>query len=357
MSGTSLDGVDAALVDFGQTTSVLLQTHFCPYDAGLREQLLALHHPGHDELDRAALLSNRLSRLYAQATMDLLEKAGVVVQQVSAIGCHGQTVRHCPEPGRHYTIQLINAALLAELTRITVVADFRSRDIAAGGQGAPLVPAFHAAAFKHATHHRVIANIGGIANITSLDPAKPVIGFDCGPGNLLMDAWCLRHTGKPFDKDGQWAATGRVIAALLKDFLAEDFFIRQPPKSTGRDLFNTHWLESKLRGTEAPQDVQATLLQFTVTTIAQAIMEHCPSADEVYLCGGGAHNQVLLNRLIDNLPGKIVALTDRLGVAADWVEAYAFAWLAQQTLERKMGSLAEVTGARGNRILGAIYPA
>ncbi|MDE2388658.1 MAG: anhydro-N-acetylmuramic acid kinase [Betaproteobacteria bacterium] len=358
MSGTSLDGVDAVLVDFGQTVPNLLRTHFCPYDAGLREQLLALHHPSHDELDRAALLSNRLAWLYAQATMDLLEKAGVPAQQVSAIGCHGQTIRHCPEAGKHYTIQLNNAALLAELTRITVVADFRSRDIAAGGQGAPLVPAFHEAAFKHAALHRVIVNIGGIANITRLDPAKPVIGFDCGPGNLLMDAWCLRHTGKTFDKDGQWAATGRVIPALLEDFLAEDFFVRQPPKSTGRDLFNIHWLESKLHGTdEAPQDVQATLLQFTAITIAGAIQTYCPSAEEVYLCGGGAHNGILLNRLIDSLPERIVTLTDQLGVAADWVEAFAFAWLAQQTLARKTGSLAEVTGARGDRILGAIYPA
>ena len=357
MSGTSLDGVDAVLVDFGQTAPNLLQTHFSPYDARLREQLLALHHPGHDELDRAALLSNQLSRLYAQATMDLLEKAGVPAQQVAAIGCHGQTIRHRPEADKHYTIQLNNAALLAELTRITVVADFRSRDIAAGGQGAPLVPAFHDAAFKHAIHHRVIVNIGGIANITSLDPAKPVIGFDCGPGNLLMDTWCLRHTGRTYDENGAWAATGRVIPALLENFLAEDFFARQPPKSTGRDLFNIHWMESKLHGTEAPQDVQATLLQFTATTIAQAIQTHCSSADEVYLCGGGAHNGLLLNRLIDNLPGRIVALTDQLGVAADWVEAFAFAWLAQQTLARKTGSLAEVTGARGNRILGAIYPA
>ncbi|MBS0424919.1 MAG: anhydro-N-acetylmuramic acid kinase [Proteobacteria bacterium] len=357
MSGTSLDGVDGVLVDFGQAAPSLLQTHFSPYDAGLREQLLALHHPGHDELDRAALLSNRLSRLYAQAVMDLLEKANVPVQRVAAIGCHGQTIRHCPEAGKHYTIQLNNAALLAELTRISVVADFRSRDIAAGGQGAPLVPAFHHAVFRHATHHRVIVNIGGIANITSLDPAKPVIGFDCGPGNLLMDAWCLRHTGKAYDKDGQWAATGRVIPALLEDLLVEDFFARLPPKSTGRDLFNIHWLESKLRGVEVPQDVQATLLQFTAATIARAIQMHCPTAGEVYLCGGGAHNGLLLNRLIDNLPGRIVALTDRLGVTADWVEAFAFAWLAQQTLMRKTGSLAEVTGARGNRILGAIYPA
>ena len=268
MSGTSLDGVDAVLVDFSQTAPNLLQTHFSPYDAGLCEQLLALHHPGHDELDRAALLSNRLSRLYAQAVMDLLEKANVPAQQVTAIGCHGQTIRHCPEVGKHYTIQLNNAALLAELTRITVIADFRSRDIAAGGQGAPLVPAFHDAVFKHAAHHRVIVNIGGIANITSLDPAKPVIGFDCGPGNLLMDSWCLRHTGKAYDKDGQWAATGRIIPAFLEDLLAEEFFARQPPKSTGRDLFNIHWQPMRAAPHCSTMQTERSL-QFTQTKLAE----------------------------------------------------------------------------------------
>jgi len=357
MSGTSLDGVDAVLVDFSAAAPVLQETFFCPYDDELRQQLLALHQPGHDELNRAAILSNQLSSLYAQATAGVLENIGIAARQVAAIGCHGQTIRHCPEPGKHYTIQLINAALLAELTQITVVADFRSRDIAAGGQGAPLVPAFHHAVFTHANHHRVIVNIGGIANITRLDPRLPVSGFDCGPGNLLMDTWCSRHTGSTYDKDGQWAASGRIIPALLERFLSEDFFARKPPKSTGRDLFNLHWLKQKLRGGEAPHDVQATLLQLTATTIARSIQEHCPAAEEVYLCGGGAHNTTLVNRLTDSMPGKIVALTDQLGVAVDWVEAFAFAWLAHQAIVRKAGSLAEVTGAKGNRILGAIYPA
>lgn len=357
MSGTSLDGVDAVLVDFNAVAPVLRQTFFCPYDDELREQLLALHQPGHDELNRAATLSNRLSCFYAQAVTGVLENAGMDARRIAAIGCHGQTIRHCPEAGKNYTIQLANAALLAELTRITVVADFRSRDIAAGGQGAPLVPAFHHAVFRHANYHRVIVNIGGIANITRLDPGQPVNGFDCGPGNLLMDAWCLRHTGNTYDKDGQWAASGRIIPALLERFLSEDFFARKPPKSTGRDLFNLHWLEQKLCGDEAPHDVQATLLQLTATTIAKSIQEHCPAAEEIYLCGGGAHNTALVDRLTASMPGKIVALTDQLGVAADWVEAFAFAWLAHQTLARKAGSLAEVTGARGNRILGAIYPA
>jgi len=357
MSGTSLDGVDAVLVDFSNPTPVLLQTFFCGYDNRLREQLLSLHQPGHDELNRAAILSNQLSSLYAQATLGLLENSGIVPQQIVAIGCHGQTVRHCPEVEKNYTIQLVNAALLAELTQITVVADFRSRDIAAGGQGAPLVPAFHEALFKHSDRHRVIVNIGGIANITSLDPYHPIIGFDCGPGNLLMDAWCLRHTGKIYDNNGKWAITGRIIPALLEALLADYFFLRQPPKSTGRDLFNIQWLKKKLIGDEAPEDVQATLLQLTAISIARSIHEYCPTAEEIYICGGGAHNTLLIKRLIDAIPGKAVALTDQLGVAADWVEAFAFAWLAQQTMLRKTGNLSVVTGAKGDRILGAIYPA
>lgn len=357
MSGTSLDGVDAALVDFSAATPVLLQTFFCPYDDELRTQLLSLHQSGHDELHRAAILSNQLSRLYAEATAGLLKNAGAGFQQITAIGCHGQTIRHCPEVERGYTIQLVNAALLAELTQITVVIDFRSRDMAAGGQGAPLVPVFHHALFTSATCHRVIVNIGGIANITRLDPHSKIIGFDCGPGNILMDAWCLRHTGKNYDQDGQWAATGQIIPALLEKLLHDHFFSRQPPKSTGRELFNLEWLEEKLLGNKAPEDVQATLLELTVKAIAQSIHDHCSTATEIYVCGGGAHNTLLMNRLMGAMPGKKIALTDQLGVAADWVEAFAFAWLAQQTMLRKTGNLAAVTGAKGDRVLGAIYPA
>lgn len=357
MSGTSLDGVDAVLVDFSDSVPALVQTFFCPYADKLRTQLLSLHRPDYDELNRAAILSNQLSCLYAEATTGLLKKSGIVSQQVVAIGCHGQTIRHCPEAERNYTIQLVNAALLAELTQITVVSDFRSRDIAAGGQGAPLVPAFHQALFKSPDCHRIIVNIGGIANITGLDPNNQIIGFDCGPGNILMDAWCLRHIGKVYDKNGQWAATGRMIPAILESLLIDDFFLRQPPKSTGRELFNLKWLEGKLQGDEAPEDVQATLLQLTVMAIAESIHEYCATAEEIYVCGGGAHNTLLMDRLSDAIPGKKVALTDQLGVAADWVEAFAFAWLAQQALLRKTGNLAAVTGAKGGRVLGAIYPA
>ncbi len=357
MSGTSLDGVDAVLVNFNAPNPSLIQTLFRFYDNELRGQLLSLQQPGFNELHRTAMLDKQLSCLYAEVVIDLLANAGIGAKQIIAIGCHGQTVRHCPEVEKCYTVQLVNAALLAELTHITVVSDFRSRDMAAGGQGAPLVPAFHHALFKSALCHRVIVNIGGIANITSLDPNNTIIGFDCGPGNILLDAWCLHHTGEIYDNNGQWAATGKVISSLLKNLLNDLFFSRQPPKSTGRELFNFQWLEKKLLGNELPQDVQATLLQLTVLTIAKAIAEYCATATEIYICGGGAHNVLLISQLADAMPDKKVALIDKLGVAADWVEAFAFAWLAQQAILRKTGSLSAVTGAKGDRILGAIYPA
>lgn len=357
MSGTSLDGVDTVLVDFSTSAPILIETLFCPYDDELRAQLLSLHQSGYDELHRAAVLSNQLSCLYAETVISLLKNAGIGFEQVTAIGCHGQTIRHCPEMERRYTIQLVNAALLAELTQITVVIDFRSRDIAAGGQGAPLVPAFHHALFQNSSCHRVIVNIGGIANITSLDPYNKIIGFDCGPGNILMDAWCLRHIGRNYDKDGRWAAAGQIIFTLLENLLSDHFFSCQPPKSTGRELFNLEWLDRKLLGNEAPEDVQATLLQLTVMAIVRSIDDYCSTATEIYVCGGGGHNTSLMNRLIDAMPERKVALTDQLGVAADWVEAFAFAWLTQQTILRKAGNLTAVTGAKGGRILGAIYPA
>lgn len=357
MSGTSLDGVDVVLVDFQDSPPALLQTFFLPYDDELRRQLLELHQSGNDELHRAAILSNQLSQCYAQAVISLLEIANFIPERIIAIGCHGQTVRHCPEKEKGYTIQLVNSALLAELTGISVVSDFRSRDIAAGGQGAPLVPAFHQAVFMHADSPRVIVNIGGIANITRLNSRLPVMGFDSGPGNLIMDAWCLRHIGQHYDDNGHWAASGHVIATLLDTCMADPYFECNPPKSTGRDRFNLEWLEQKISGNELPEDVQATLLQLTVQSIAAAIIQFCPNTEEVYVCGGGAHNAALMRRLAGEMPGKKVEMTDRLGVAADWVEAFAFAWLGRRALLRETGNLASVTGAKGERILGAIYPA
>lgn len=357
MSGTSLDGVDAVLVDLNPSQPTLIQTFFLPYTDTLKSRILALHYSGYDELNKAALLSNQLSYLYAQAIDGLINSDTIPRKDIVAIGCHGQTIRHCPESDKHYTIQLVNAALLAELAHIPVIADFRSRDIAAGGQGAPLVPAFHKAMFMDSSHRRTIVNIGGIANLTYLDPNSPVSGFDSGPGNLLLDAWCLQHTGKAYDKDGQWAATGTILSALLGKFFTTEFFSWPPPKSTGRDLFNFKWLESHLQGNESPKDVQATLLQLTVRSIAGGIEKYYPATDEIYLCGGGAHNLNLVNHLTNMFISKKVALTDALGIPADWVEAFAFAWLAQQTMLRQSGNIPSVTGAKGERVLGAVYPA
>ena len=355
MSGTSLDGIDTALVDLSGAQPELVATHFQTYPPALKDALLALHQPSLDEIHQAQIISNQLARDYAKATIALLQKADVPADQIQAIGCHGQTVRHRPEHG--YTIQLNNAALLAELTHIHVVSDFRSRDIAAGGQGAPLVPAFHDKVLRHPEIHRAILNIGGIANLTDLAPGKTTRGFDTGPGNLLMDAWIARHQGKSYDKDGAWAASGRIIPALLQRLLDESFFDVPPPKSTGRDLFNLDWLMQQLSGDEAPEDVQATLLALTGDSIATAVDRFCTGTAELYLCGGGAHNSALLSHLQRALPLCRIQKTEVLGIAADWMEAVAFAWLAQQALHLHPTNLPAVTGARHPCVLGAIYPA
>ena len=375
MSGTSLDGVDAALVDFVDFVDFadfvdlagsprLVASHYVPYPDHLRTELLALHVAGPSELHRAALASNRLALLYADAVSALLENAGLKAQAIAAIGCHGQTIRHRPEAG--YTLQLNNAALLAERTGIRVVADFRSRDIAAGGQGAPLVPAFHAACFRDATRHRVILNLGGIANITSLPPhsaesaanaAAAVIGFDTGPANMLLDAWAATHLGKPYDADGAFAASGQVIPGLLERCLGDPYFAAPPPKSTGRDHFNLDWLHAMGTAAHRPQDVQATLAELSARSIAQAIARWCPEAQEVHACGGGTHNAQLMKRIAGMLGEIPLAATGALGIPADWVEAMAFAWLAREALCARPGNLPAVTGASGPRVLGAIYPA
>jgi anhydro-N-acetylmuramic acid kinase len=355
MSGTSLDGVDAALVEFSAGQVKLLGTHYLPYGQPLKDTLLALHHPANDELHRAQLAANDLARLYAQATVALLKDTATAAANVRAIGCHGQTLRHRPECG--YTLQLGNAALLAELTGIAVVSDFRSRDIAAGGQGAPLVPAFHDRMLRHPDIHRVIVNIGGISNLTDLAPGQAARGFDCGPGGLLLDAWITRHQGCAFDNEGSWAASGKVIPALLQALLTEPFLHAAPPKSSGRDLFNMAWLEQKIGGDMAPVDVQATLLALTVHAIADAVKRFCVGAEEVYLCGGGAHNRALVAQLELALPHCRIQATDLLGISADWMEAIAFAWLARQAVHGQCANLPAVTGARHPCILGAIYQA
>lgn len=359
MSGTSLDGVDAALVDFspaehGTQFCRIAGTQFVAYPPALRHELLALHAASENELERTALLGNRLAALYAQAVEQLLNRAGFEPSLINVIGCHGQTIRHRPELG--FTLQIGNAALLAELTGISVVADFRSRDIAAAGQGAPLVPAFHQAAFADARYHRVIVNIGGIANLTSLPVGGQISGFDSGPGNMLMDAWSEIHLGKAYDESGHWAASGQPIDELLEALLAHDFFRQPPPKSTGRELFNLQWLRQYLQPGHKSVDIQRTLLELTAHSIAVAINKHCDGADEVYVCGGGAHNRALLQRLQQLVHPAKISLTDDLGVSVDWVEAAAFAWLARQCLRNQAGNIPAVTGAKGSRVLGAIYP-
>ena len=355
MSGTSLDGVDAALVDFSGAVPSILATAYLPYPDELREQVLSLHEKQRDELRLALVLANKLAQIYAQAVRAVLDPGAVPASAVLALGCHGQTVRH--QPGQGYSLQLNNPALLAELSGIAVVTDFRSRDIAAGGQGAPLVPAFHDALFRDAARHRVILNIGGIANLTDLAPGRPTRGFDCGPGNLLLDAWAQLHLGKPFDEGGRWAQTGKIQMDLLARLLAHGFFAMAPPKSCGREQFNLTWLAACLSGAEAPADVQATLTALTATTAQQAILRSSGPPEELYICGGGAHNDALMGELERLLPSTAVESTEALGLPADWVEAVAFAWLAQRTLAGLPGNLPEVTGARGPRVLGAIYPA
>lgn len=365
MSGTSLDGVDGILAEFSADGSVrqTLAAAYVPFPDELRAELMALQSAGPDEIHREAIAANALVAHYAECVHDLLQQTQLDAARVSAVGVHGQTIRHRPEAG--YTRQINNPALLAELTGIDVIADLRSRDIAAGGQGAPLVPAFHQALFGSTTENRVLVNIGGIANISILpkDKSTPVIGFDTGPGNVLMDAWIAQHNGQPYDADGAWAKTGNVHAELLAALRDEAFFAAAPPKSTGRDLFHPAWLARKLADFPAlaSADVQTTLAVFTATTLADAIKLYAPQTQAVYVCGGGAYNHYLLSLLhyalkLHQATIKVES-TVALGVAPNQVEALAFAWLAQRFTVREPGNLPSVTGARGLRILGALYPA
>jgi anhydro-N-acetylmuramic acid kinase len=361
MSGTSLDGADAVLVDFASGKPSVLAHLSAPFPKALKGTLLALNTSGHDELHQAALAGNAVSRIYASLVLSLISTANCSPHEISAIGAHGQTVRHRPQEfdGTGYTLQLQNPSLLAELTKIAVVADFRSRDVAAGGQGAPLVPAFHQGVFGSATETVLVLNVGGISNISVLPASGPVLGFDCGPGNALMDYWCQFHTGQPFDAQGRWAASGSVHAALLDDLGQEPFLHKPPPKSTGRDLFNARWLNEKLQrhSGAAPADVQATLTEFTAQACAQSVLQYGQAGRLLAVCGGGALNTHLLQRLQAKLPSVRVKTTDTLGLPVMQVEACAFAWLARQTIQGQPGNLPNATGAQGARILGAIYPA
>ena len=356
MSGTSLDGLDIALIEQGEQCQ-LLAHHYLPLPAPLRKQLLDLCSPGADELARAAIAEQHWATLAAQGINELLERQGLSPSAIRAIGSHGQTVRH--EPARGFTVQIGNPALLAELTGISVVADFRRRDVAAGGQGAPLVPAFHQALFQRPGVARAILNVGGFSNLSLLEDGSPTLGFDCGPGNVLMDAWIERQLGEAFDRDGAWAASGQLQQSLLDSLLSDPFFAGTGPKSTGRELFNMPWLMGHLQQQPAlkSEDVQATLLELTAVSIVRSLLQAQPHCQELLVCGGGAHNKALLARLQALLPNAQVKDTDALGVPADWVEAMAFAWLAHCCLDGIPANRPEVTGARGLRVLGAIYPA
>ena len=360
MSGTSLDGVDGVLAQADAADALCTRAHtHLPCPSALRAELLALNQAGHDELHRAALAGNGLAALYAQAVQRLLAQAGVAAADVVAMGAHGQTVRHRPGEfdGHGYTNQLLNGALLAELTGIDVVCDLRSRDVAAGGQGAPLVPAFHAARFGRAGRDLAVLNIGGIANLTLLRADGTVLGLDTGPGNMLMDLWCQRHRGQAYDAGGDWAASGQVNAALLAVMLGEPYFARRPPKSTGRDLFSAGWLDARLAGSAlARADVMATLAELTARSAVDALRSLGVVVDELLVCGGGAHNAHLMRRLAA-LADCAVHSTAEVDVPPDQVEALAFAWLACAFVARKPGNLPTVTGARGPRVLGALYPA
>ena len=365
MSGTSLDGVDGVLADWSANQPQVLAHAHQAFPAQWRSEMLALNTAGPNELHRAALAANEVSRSYAAVVTRLLKDASIPAAQISALGAHGQTVRHQPlaHDGTGYTLQLINGALLAELTGIGTVCDLRSRDVAAGGQGAPLVPAFHAGMFGRPGKDVAVLNIGGIANLTPLPADGSVSGFDCGPGNALMDGWCERHTGRAYDAGGEWAASGQVHHGLLKHLLGEPFFAKAPPKSTGRDLLHLSWVDRGLQEATSADptglsaaDVQATLTELTAACAATALQRHAPRTATLLVCGGGAFNHHLMARLRSRLPAVEVLSTAAAGVPPDQVEALAFAWLARAFVLREPGNLPAVTGARGPRVLGAWYP-
>jgi len=355
MSGTSLDGADAALVDFSSGFPRTLAFATVPFSVELRDRILALCEPGRDPLELAGTVSMELAVLYAGAVEGVIASGGVARSAIAAIGCHRQTVRHRPDLG--FTIQLNDPARLAELTGIDVVADFRRRDMAAGGQGAPLVPAFHEAVFRHPTSSRAVVNIGGISNVTWLPAGGKTLGFDCGPGNVLLDGWARKHLGAQFDEDGRWAAAGRTDEKLLARLLEEPFLDLPPPNSTGRGVFRLAWLQEGVAAEYRTVDVQSTLTDFTACSVVNAIDRYCPGTDEIYLSGGGARNGSLVKRIGALAKGRSVAITDVLGVPTAHVESMAFAWLAMKCVRREPVDLTAVTGARAPRVLGAVYAA
>jgi anhydro-N-acetylmuramic acid kinase len=356
ISGTSADGVDAALVSFDEGARVLA-ARTTAYPPETRDLVLRLSQAnGQVALDDLGALDTALGEAFASAALALMAEARVDASQVRAIGSHGQTLRHRPKAPHRFTMQIGDPNVIAERTGIDVVADFRRRDVAAGGEGAPLMPAFHASVLSSVEEDRAVLNIGGIANLTLLPVSGPVRGFDTGPGNGLMDAWCLRHTGAAFDRGGEWGSNGRVLATLLEACLSEPWLALPPPKSSGRDHFHLEWLAARLRGDEQPQDVQATLVELTARSIVDALKATQPTTRQLIVCGGGVHNAMLMARLSALVPGVDVASSASFGIDPDAMEAAGFAWLAYQTLQGLAGNRPEVTGAAGTRVLGVVVP-
>ncbi len=357
MSGTSLDGIDAGLVDFSDDQVRVVAFHYQPFPAALRQEIHRLSQPDHPVLlaDFGALDAH-LGQLFAEATLTLLDKAGLSANQIQAIGSHGQTVFHAPNGDHGFSLQIADPNRIAEMTGITTIADFRRRDIAVGGQGAPLVPAFHQALFHTPTQTTTVLNIGGIANITVLTDTQ-VLGFDTGPGNTFLDYWCANHLGQPFDAHGAWASRGQPLPELLAHLLDDVYFRAAPPKSTGKEYFSPAWLQQKLTPFMAcrPEDIQATLCRFSADSIAEAILSHAQTSQRILICGGGVHNPQLLSYLQSRLPIPITS-TAAFGIDPDHVEAIAFAWLARQNLHHKPGNLCSVTGAARPVVLGGLYP-
>lgn len=357
ISGTSADGIDAALVAFEPQLRLIAGRTYA-WNAATRERLIALGQGGDAKsLDELGELDVQVAQAFADAATKLIDEAGVARAGVRALGSHGQTIRHRPEAKYPFTWQIGDGNVIAERSGIATVADFRRRDVAAGGHGAPLMPAFHAAMLHSPDEDRAVLNLGGIANFTLLPREGAVRGFDTGPANALLDAWCERHTGNAFDAGGAFAAQGRIDDALLARLLDETWFALPPPKSTGREQFHLPWVESRLRGDEAPADVQATLLELSAATAADALRATQPQSKRVLVCGGGVHNPLLMARLAARLPGCVVESTAARGLDPDFVEAMGFAWLARETLAGRPGNLPSVSGAAGLRVLGVVYPA
>ena len=356
MSGTSLDGIDVVLVDFSEQAPKILAKECTPYPSSLRNALKDLFLPGENEIDKLGELDNELGLHYSAAVLSLLDKANILPATIRAIGCHGQTIRHRPNVKRPFTLQIGNGHVIAVSTGIDTICDFRRRDMALGGQGAPLAPKFHEALFANKSSNRVIVNIGGISNISYLPASGAVTGFDSGPGNGLLDAWAELHTDKSYDEQGEWAASGEVVPELLEGWLETPFFSLAPPKSTGKEQFSLQWLTSTLEHDYPARDVQRTLTELTAQCVMQSVQAFCADTQEIFVCGGGVHNDFLMKRLSD-LSSSDVLSTQAIGVDPDWVEAVGFAWLAKQTIENRPSSIPKVTGAKHEAVLGTLYRA